>query len=412
MRIWILTVGEPLPVDGPHERLMRSALLTEELARRGHEVTFFSSAFDHVRKSWRADETKTMRIEEPGYDLVLLRGLGYQRNVSLQRFRDHRAVAREFARIAPQLPRPDVILVSIPIVELATEALKLGVPVALDSRDLWPDIFVDVVPGFAKPLARLALGKLDRETNAAFRQADACLGHTRPFVDWGLSRAGRQGSELDRDFPFGYRPMTLDEPALAQATEWWAAQGVTSDRAVRMCFFGAVGHQFAFDAVVQSLTALDPNDRRDLQVVLCGDGESRPELERAAKDLGDGSLVVPGWVDRPQIAALMKLSHVGLAPYRDEPMFRASIPNKVIEYWSGGLPVLWSIPEGLVADLLRESGAGAVYRNAGEMVDGARSLATDSASSQAASTLFAERFEADRVYGDFADHIEKIARKS
>lgn len=405
MRIWLLTIGEPLPVDGPDERLFRTGILAQTLARRGHEVTWWTSAFDHVRKRFRAPETSSVSWEGVDAEIVLLRGTGYARNISLQRMRDHRAVAREFARLASGRPLPDVILCSIPIVELATEALKVGPPVALDCRDMWPDIFADSVPGAARPLARLALNGMERETRAAFRQAAAVLGHTLPFVEWGLGYAERSATPLDRDFPFGYEAPAVSAEQLADAERFWDEQGVAADDSrVRLCFFGAVGHQFRFDAL---------RDLPDMnaQFVICGEGESAPMLREAAARHSDRRLVVPGWVDRPKITALMARSHLGFAPYNDEPMYRASIPNKAIEYWSGGLPIAWQVPQGIVADLIREHGVGLIFR---DLPDLARQIAALTESGREAMRanarrLFDERFRAEAVYRDFADHLERIA---
>ncbi len=411
MRIWILTVGEPLPVDGSNERLFRSGLLAQDLARRGHDVTFWSSAFDHVRKQWRTGQTETRKIHDPApYELVLLKGTGYRRNISLARMRDHRAVAREFARLWPSLPRPDVILCSIPIVELATEALKVGCPVALDCRDMWPDIFADAGPSIARPAIKRLLSPLARETTAAFRKADAVLGHTAPFVDWGLQYAGRAKTKWDRDFPFGYTSQEPDAQQLEAAKAFWDVLGVGTDphRKV-LCFFGAISHQFEFDELVMALRTLSPERRRSVQMVLCGDGENRAGLAAAAADLADGSLVVPGWVDRAAIWELMRRSSMGLAPYQDEPMYHSSIPNKVIEYFSAGLPVAWRLSTGLVADMVAQTGCGMVYGTAErllstEFVDGP-------AARQAAAALFDHRFKADIVYPAFADHLEALAKK-
>jgi hypothetical protein len=55
MRVWLITVGEPLPLDGPGERMLRTGILAAFLAARGHEVVWWSSSFDHVRKRQRSD---------------------------------------------------------------------------------------------------------------------------------------------------------------------------------------------------------------------------------------------------------------------------------------------------------------------------------------------------------------------
>lgn len=414
MRVWVLTVGEPLPVDGPNERLFRSGLLVEELARRGHETTFFSSAFDHMRKTFRSDSTQTVKISSPAeYDLVLLKGLGYERNVSIQRMKDHRMVASEFARVASGLPKPDVILCSIPIVELATEALKLGVPVALDCRDMWPDILADTLPGPARWLARSALSGLFRETTHAFKNATAILGHTRPFVEWGLQYSGRPAGALDLDFPFAYSSEQSSPAEMSEAGQFWDSLGITQNPTVtRFAFFGTLGRQFRINELVQTLVAMPSESLTGLQFIICGEGDSRAEWIELSKKLPPGTILFPGWVDRPKIQALMSRSTFGLAPYVREDMFAKSIPNKVIEYLSGGLPLAWGLDEGIVSDLIRERSFGFCWSSIESLIESAKQCtpADRAAWASNASALFEERFVASAVYGAMADHLERIAR--
>ena len=42
MRIWLITVGEPLPTDGA-ERLLRAGILADMLSAKGHDVVFWTS---------------------------------------------------------------------------------------------------------------------------------------------------------------------------------------------------------------------------------------------------------------------------------------------------------------------------------------------------------------------------------
>src|SRR5207247_1738128 len=121
MHVWLVTVGEPLPTDGANDRLLRAGILADLLHRRGHTVVWWTSTFDHVRKRHRFD-ADTIRDLEPGYRLVLLHGTGYTKNVSLRRIADHRATARAFTRLAEAQDRPDVILCSLPTLELSAAA--------------------------------------------------------------------------------------------------------------------------------------------------------------------------------------------------------------------------------------------------------------------------------------------------
>jgi glycosyltransferase involved in cell wall biosynthesis len=109
----------------------------------------------------------------------------------------------------------------------------------------------------------------------------------------------------------------------------------------------------------------------------------------------------------------MKLSQVGILPYPSTTDFAASIPNKVIEYFSGGLPVLSSV-QGIVRDMLDSEGAGLTYAN-----NSPTSLAEAICKYLAdpnlrklhaanAARLFERKFSADRVYSSMADHVEGI----
>src|ERR1051326_5547222 len=109
MRVWLVHAGEPLPCDSKTVRLLRIGLLAELLEERGHEVVWWSTAFDHNHKVPRpAGETRlTLR---PGYTLFLLGGMGYSSNVSIRRWINHWQLSRRFAEIAPDQPRPDIVL--------------------------------------------------------------------------------------------------------------------------------------------------------------------------------------------------------------------------------------------------------------------------------------------------------------
>ncbi len=51
MNIWLIQIGEPLPLEAG-VRKMRTALLADKLLERGHSVYWWASAFEHQRKKW------------------------------------------------------------------------------------------------------------------------------------------------------------------------------------------------------------------------------------------------------------------------------------------------------------------------------------------------------------------------
>ena len=140
MNIWLVTIGEPLPSYKESKKL-RTGMLAERLVARGHSVLLFASAFDHFKKQWLYDKD-TRIVQGKNYQLQVLKGTGYKKNISLKRFRDHRIIARKFSELAPHLPKPDIIISSLPPHDLAYHVARFArqnkIPVLVDIRDPWP----------------------------------------------------------------------------------------------------------------------------------------------------------------------------------------------------------------------------------------------------------------------------------
>src|SRR4051812_12454031 len=95
MRVWLVTVGEPMPEPGADHRLLRTGILSQELARRGHDVTWWASTFDHFSKKEVA--SVTTRREWSGGRIVQLHvPVHYRSNISLRRIVHNVLTAREF----------------------------------------------------------------------------------------------------------------------------------------------------------------------------------------------------------------------------------------------------------------------------------------------------------------------------
>jgi glycosyltransferase involved in cell wall biosynthesis len=241
--------------------------------------------------------------------------------------------------------------------------------------------------------------------------ATALVGITPHFVDWALGYAGRTRSPLDRDFPLAYPEPTFSEAALSSAIERWGTRGVTKDKFV-VCFLGTFGAKQFLDmeTVIGAARVLSGRDR-EILFVLCGTGVGLDYCRSRAADCSN--VLFPGWVGAADIWALMRLASVGLAPYQSSPSFVVSIPNKAIEYLCGGLPVVSSL-RGSLDELLSVNRCGVTYGN-GDAQGLATLLAGLSEHPERVSDMSANaravhesRFNAERVYGEFADHLVGI----
>ena len=416
MNIWLVTVGEPLPVDEGPPRLLRAGLLARYLAQSGHAVTWWSSTFDHQRKRLRAPSLAESSLPD-GTALILLHGRPYRTNVSLARMGNHRDIAREFGALASTRVVPDVILCSYPPVEICDEAVAYGaarqIPVVLDVRDLWPDAFLHLAPKWLWPMARVALQSLFSQSARACRGALALFAITDAFLDWGLARAGRSRNAWDATFPMAYSNEVPDSHSVRAAEAQWDRTGVKRDRPIA-CFIGTFGKQFDLESVVEA-ARVTRTTAPDLLWVLCGAGDRFERYRRLARGLEN--TVLPGWVERPAIHSLLRRAKVGIAPYRNTRDFVMSVPNKPIEYLSAGLPVVATIG-GVLREKIVDPGAGISVPPgnpqalASAVVDLVRDKERHARMSEVARQLYRTEYVAEVVYRKMIAHLEEIAKEA
>lgn len=414
MRIWLVTVGEPLPIHDRTDRLYRAGIVAEILSGRGHEVLWWTSTVDHNRKEFFvAGEPRVQ--SRVGASIQFLSGRLYQRNVSLARVLNHIEVGRRFRDLAPHEPRPDIILCSFPTIELSRECVSYGItkniPVVLDVRDLWPDVFLSVLPRYARRLARVALQMSFRDSAWALSACDCLFAVSEGYLEWALSRAGRQRQIEDRTYPLGYPKLRWSGADDDSLVERLRTHGVDPMKPL-VTFVGTFGRTYDLETAIRAAELLSRSHQGGVQLVLCGSGER--EAEWRALAAGIPGIAFPGWLPAGELACLLSRSTIGLAAYATAAP--QGIPNKVIEYLSAGLPILCSL-EGEGRELLEAHGCGVHYApgdahglaiclerllaNPGQRLDMAA----------AARKLFEQRFSALAVYGAMADHLEFLATR-
>lgn len=414
-RIWLAVLGEPLPTDGDgNERFLRTVQLCQMLSARGHQVSLFTSSLNHETKQQRVQQTETVRTD--GFECHVLYGRRYERNVSIARIFHHRDVAGEFAALAQNLKRPDVIVSCYPTAEvsgaMARYARKVDCPILIDIRDFWPDIFALPAPPVMRPLARALLSPLFRQSAKVMASASALTGITDAAVQWGLERARRPKSRFDRAFHLAYQDKAPLESDVAQARQFWDRLGVREDQSItRMCFLGKFSRRLDLKTVIEAARLAQQTGSK-IQIVLCGTGETVVDLRALAQ--GFNNVVFPGWIDQPKIWSLMRRSQYGLLPYPGTFDFALSYPNKVGEYLSAGLPII-SSTRGAVEALLLSRSCGYTY-DQGNVQQLAQLLARcakekpgyDTQSTKARAT-FEDLFNHDRVYGAYCDFLEELS---
>ena len=301
MRVWLIKIGEPLPVvDGPSIRKMRMSLLADQLVAAGHEVVWWASTFSHAKKAHRFPDDKVVDVSD-SFQIRMMKALGYSRSRSPARIIDHCLLARRFARLARRQERPDVIVSAMPTPGLSRAAgeygRQFGVPVVVDIRDLWPDCYVEPARGLKRALTWLAFRPMARTLRKACRLATAITGISRPAVDWAVGYAGREPTADDRVVPHGYTRRRPTDEQIERARAFWADRGIPDEPGRFIaCFFGYFGADYDIESVIEAARILQAGGL-SMTFALCGEGDRLASCRELAREVP--GVVLPGWVGLP-----------------------------------------------------------------------------------------------------------------
>lgn len=417
LRAWVIKTGEPvpyLPVEAG-DRLFRAGLMVQSLQAHGMEVTWWSAQFHHQLKTMRDVTPSTpVRPNPDGPELIFLPSRGYISHLSPKRFLDHRDVRRAFTALAPTQPRPDVIICAWPTIDLAFAAVQFGrannIPVILDIRDLWPDIFYERITaktGF--PFKRYFF-PWERMGKRAMQGADAVISITQGMLNWGHHRFAREVNERDRVFHQSQSAIPAPED-----TAFWQGIGVDLDTPkTRLVWSGTLISDLDILTLLKAIEALPETAARELEFVFCGSGDLTPQIESLAERLPH--VIFAGWVSQGALSALYARSHIGMMCYLDRFDFQLSIPNKVADFTRSSMRILTNLtgemqrvlgPDNLLipystgdADALRD-----------KLIEVAENPAIYRIKTPAARAVFDQLFDAATVMPEFATYVEQIAKE-
>jgi glycosyltransferase involved in cell wall biosynthesis len=223
---------------------------------------------------------------------------------------------------------------------IALKLLRRGKPFVFEVRDLWPEL--PRALGMKNPVL---LGGMSLLEWLAYRWADACIGLAPGIVD-GIRRRAPRGKRIEM-IPNGC-DLDLFMPGLRAPLP---LPGVNPGDFVAG-FTGAHGVANGLDAVIDAAVALQRLGRKDIKLVLIGDGNRKDALvARAQREGLDNCRFFPP-VKKTELARITASFDCGLQILADVPAFYyGTSPNKFFDYISAGLPVVTNYP-GWLADMI------------------------------------------------------------
>lgn len=411
VRIWVVKIGEPLPIEECHSRPFRTGLLSKVLSERGHEVTWWTSSFFHQEKRQLFLHDTMVRMT-PHFNVMALYSPGYTSNISLSRVSDHRTVARKFRELAGKAEhRPDLIVCAFPTIQLTCAAVSfgrlMGIPIVVDVRDLWPDVFLHVLPEKLRWLGAIPARAIRGKVGHALRMATALTAMSNGCLAWGLRHAGRNRTSWDAVFPLGYPDISVDDKSLADASALMRSKGVDTSKTI--CWFlGMFGKHYDIPTVIRVASELRSRQCSSVQFVLSGDGPEIGKWRSMASGLGN--VIFTGRIGPAEISYMSEVSAIALLAGDSVP---ESLPNKLFEYLAAGLPIVSSLA-GETEAFIKDAGCGFCYspKDPAGLLAALEPLISDPELRHTMGTrsrrVFETGYSADVVYEKMASHLERI----
>lgn len=363
MKIWIENPFDNLPIEG--FRAQRYWLMAEAFRKAGHEVTLWTSDFNHTTKRKRV--VVKGKGEDEGFSIRFVPTIPYHKNVSIKRIISHLFYAARWRRMGAEAlaetSEPDVIILSSPPIMTGLAALHFkklcGAKVVLDIMDLWPETFERVA-------SKWILWPIKKITDFIRKRADLVTSVAEAYP----GKTFYHGIELCA---------TEEERADSES--------------LRVVYIGNLGVTYDLKTVVEAIKRI-----KGATVKIAGQGAG-------AKDLGDEYV---GYLGKEELERLLAHSDIGVIPMAPESC--VGVPYKFADYAKAGLAIVSSL-SGESSKLMKRYGAGEEYvpHDVDSLVKAIERLRPRLKEARASSRKMAEEvLDSKKIYADYVKYVAEM----
>jgi|MDSW01.1.fsa_nt_gb glycosyltransferase involved in cell wall biosynthesis len=409
MKIWILQTGEPLHIDQDNSRTMRGMNLANKLVEKGHNVILWSSTFNHRNKSHRFSQDKVIKINE-NLELILIHSPGYQSNVSFKRIYDHFILGIKLNKVLKTCKdKPDVAFLGYPPIEInhfmSNYLKRYKIPYVLDVKDQWPEFFLEPFPKLLKPILKIAIFPYILIAKNLMRNATSVSTMSQGYLDWIYRYSWRKKNSLDKVLPLTTQ-VEINENNGKFVNKFNLK---FSDN--NILFAGTHYPSLNFDPIFEVFRIFQSKNIK-CNLIICGDGEMHNRWKEKAKELSN--VFFTGWIEKKDIHIISQNCIATIVPLKNIDNYINNIPNKIIDSFSMGLPVICSL-RGDVKELIEKEKVGFYYDDQNPQIlnriiqniidkKHLRNLLKSNVKK-----LYDKKFEFNTVYNEFIEHLRKIA---
>lgn len=370
MRVWIENPFDNLPLEG--FRAQRYWLMAKAFRKAGHEVTLWTSDFNHTTKRKRLVED-TRKDEGDGFSVRFIPTIPYYKNISIRRIISHLVYAISWlieGSEASKTGNPDIIIISTPPICTGLVALyfkkRYGTKVVLDIMDLWPETFERVAPKWLlwpmKWLADFIRAKADLVTSVAKAYPGETFYH-------GIEEVRSEGSNF------------------------------RTDNELKLVYIGNLGVTYDLMTIIEAVGKIE-----GATLKIAGEGAQAKMVADSAAKSG-GKIEYLGYLAKGEMEKLLLGSDIGVIPMAPESC--VGVPYKLADYAASGLAIVSSLG-GESAALLKKYGAGEEYtpHDTESLVKAIESLRPRLSEAQKGARLLAEEeLDAEKIYRRYVEYV-------
>jgi len=333
--IWIINHYAGSRVHGME---YRHYYLAQHFARMGLRPAIICASFHHLLTKL----PEAGQAEVDGIPYAWIKARRYEKNDARRALNMLDFSARLMFTSLKPLPRPDVVIASSPHPFVAFNgyriAKKHGAKFIFEVRDLWPLTLLEVGGHSPRhPFMRM----MARAERLGYERGDHTVSLLGGAKDYMVAHGLDEGKFVH--IPNGVDPQSAQEQVDALPEEHGRAiANLREHGKLIVLYSGSHGLVNALENVIEAAGLL--RDDPGVHFLLVGQGPEKESLQKRAREAGLENVTFLPPVGRSQMPSLTAAADLGYVGLQKKDLFRYGVsPNKLYEYMSAGLPVLFAI---------------------------------------------------------------------
>lgn len=334
-RVWFVSHYSMPP---KYEMRIKTQMYAHYLQKKGFECTIFSASTIH-NTSINLIEDNSDYIERVYDDLhfVHIKTSNYYGN-GIKRIINMRQFATRFNKIAKRFEKPDVVVADANCLNygpIYSYCKKMGIPIYIDMRDLWPMSIVEYYKYSEKNPIIQYMYHLEHKMYKKVTGVIFSMPGGKDYI------RDKKWLDLDLD-KFYYINNGVDLEQFAKQIKENAFSDIDLDSdSFKVVYAGSIRTANNLISIVKAAELIkEPK----IKFLLYGEGDDKSSLIEYCKEHGINNVVFKGQVEKKLIPYILSKCDLSILNYKKAKTLKyGGSQNKLFEYLASGCPVLLTV---------------------------------------------------------------------